>query len=79
MAKHPKFLVAQNPMVNPNDVYIFHSQRPRFLVKVENNSFEIVDDIDNAIEHYKGDATKLEGLIKRMADWYKSYEIHKNG
>jgi hypothetical protein len=75
MAKYPKFLVANNPMVNPDDVYIFHSQRPRLLVKVENEAFMIVDDIDNATE---GDANKLEGLISRMNDWYKSYKIHKN-
>jgi hypothetical protein len=79
MKKHPKFLIAQNPMVSQEDVYIFHSQKPRFLAKVENNAIEIIDDIDNMIEFYKGNTSKIEGLMNRMADWYKSFQIYRHG
>jgi hypothetical protein len=77
--KHPKFLIAQNPMVNPDDVYIFHSQKPRFLAKVEVDSFIIEDDIDNIFEYCNGDEKKVNGLINRMSDWYKAYKIHEQG
>ena len=66
-------------MAEPDGLYILHTQKPRFLAKVELNSFEIVDDIDSMSEYYKGDITKVEGLLKRLSDWYKSYKIHKNG
>jgi len=79
MKKQPKFLIAQNPMVNPDDVYVFHSQKPRFLAKVENSTFEIVDDIDCIVDYYNGDLSKVEGLTKRMAEWYKSFKIYKYG
>lgn len=66
-------------MAEPDGVYIFHTQKPRFLAKVDKNSFEIVDDIDNMINYYKGNTDKVQGLINRMIDWYKSYKIHENG
>lgn len=71
-------MVAQNPRADPGSVYIFHSRPPRFLAKVEGNSFEIVDDIDNIVDYYEN-TERIEGLIKRMSDWYKSYNIHENG
>jgi hypothetical protein len=77
MAKYPKFFIAKNPMADPDGIYIFHSRKPRLLAKVENSAFEIMDDIDNASEYYHGDTDKLNRLIKRMADWYKSYRIQK--
>jgi hypothetical protein len=79
MGKYPKFLIAKNPMADPEGVYIYHSRKPRFLAKVEGNLFEIIDDIDNMIEYYFGNVDKINGLISRMNDWYKSYKIHKNG
>jgi hypothetical protein len=77
MAKYPKFFIAKNPMSDPEGIYIFHSRKPRLLAKVENSVFEIMDDIDNASEYYHGDTVKLNSLIKRMADWYKSYRLQK--
>jgi hypothetical protein len=80
MKKHPKFMIALNPMVNPDDVYIFHSQRPRLLVKVEGDSYIVVDDIDDITSYYNGDVSKVEGLMRRMAEWHVAYKIHqRNG
>jgi hypothetical protein len=79
MSKQPKFLIAKNPMATPDNIYIFHTQKPRFLAQIENSSFEIIDDIDNMIDYYKGDITKVQGLTKRMTEWYKAYKIHENG
>ncbi|MDR0412997.1 MAG: hypothetical protein LBH61_04255, partial [Dysgonamonadaceae bacterium] len=69
MAKYPKFFIAVNPMADPEGIYIFHSRKPRLLAKVRKSEFEIMDDIDNASEFYRGDPAKLNSLIGRMADW----------
>lgn len=79
MGKYPKFFIAENPMADPEGVYIYHSQKPRFLAKVESNVIEIIDDIDNMTEYYSGNMDKVDGLINRVNDWYKSYKINKNG
>ena len=65
MGKYPKFFVAKNPMAEPEGVYIFHSQKPRFLAKVEGGAVEVVDDIDAMPDFYCGNAEKVAGLIKR--------------
>jgi len=66
-------------MAEPDGLYILHTQKPRFLTKVESNTFEVIDDIDSMLEYYKGDSSKVEGLFKRLSDWYKSYKIYNNG
>ena len=77
MAKYSKFMEAKNRMAEPNSVYVLHTQKPRFLAKVDKNSFEVVDDIDSMLEYYKGDISKVEGLLKRLADWHKAYKIYE--
>ncbi|MDR3133718.1 MAG: hypothetical protein LBU42_06810 [Prevotellaceae bacterium] len=77
MGKYPKFFIAKNPMADPDGVYIYHSQKPRFLAKVENNAFEVVDDVDAMIEYYKGNTNKVQGLFRAMEKWYVAYKIHK--
>jgi hypothetical protein len=77
MGKYPKFFIAKNPMADPDSVYIYHSQKPRFLAKVENNSFDVVDDVDAMIDYYKGDADKVQGLFRAMEKWHIAYKIHK--
>ena len=77
MGKYPKFMIAKNPMAEPDGVYIFHSQKPRFLAKVEGGAIEVVDDIDTMTDYYKGDVHKVDGLFKAMFKWYKSYYIHE--
>jgi hypothetical protein len=77
MAKSPKFLVAENKMADINGVYILHTRKPRFLAKVkENDTFEMVDIIDDFSEY---DASKITGLLNRLDDWYKAYKIYRNG
>jgi hypothetical protein len=77
MSKQPKFMVAKNPMADPDGVYIYHTRQPRFLAKVENNVFEVVDDIDEMTTYYNGNADKVQGLFKAMGKWYIAYKIHK--
>ena len=77
MAKYPKFLIAQNPMADPDSVYILHTQKPRFLAKEERASIEIIDEIDDMLDYYDGNPEKVSGLLKRVNEWYKSYKIHQ--
>ncbi|MDR0574717.1 MAG: hypothetical protein LBG96_11920 [Tannerella sp.] len=77
MKKQPEFLIAKNPMSDPDGVYIFHSRKPRFLAKVENNIFEVVDDIDEMTAYYKGNVDKVQGLFRTMEKWYVACRIYK--
>lgn len=77
MSKQPKFMIAKNPMADPDGVYIYHSREPRFLAKVENNAFEVVDDIDEMTAYYKGNVDKVQGLFLAMGKWYVAYRIYK--
>ncbi|MDR1594630.1 MAG: hypothetical protein LBS43_09155 [Prevotellaceae bacterium] len=79
MAKVPKFLIAANEMADLDGVYILHTRKPRFLAKVQEDGFELVDIIDSFTEYYNGDESKINGLLNRLADWYKAYKIHKYG
>lgn len=77
MANYPRFMIADNPMADPEGEYVYHSQQPRFLAKrVYDNpttDFIIVDDIDNMAVFFKGDASKIAKLMSRLRDWYYSY------
>ncbi|MDR2064844.1 MAG: hypothetical protein LBP85_03945 [Prevotellaceae bacterium] len=78
MADYPAFLIAENKMVDLDGVYILHTRKPRFLAKVrENGRFEIVDMIDSFNEHYKGNADRIEKLMKRLAEWHRAYKIYE--
>jgi hypothetical protein len=77
MGKYPKFMIAKNPMADPDGVYIYHTRKPRFLVKVENNIFDVVDDIDEMTGYYNGNVDKVQGLFRAMEKWYVAYKIHK--
>jgi hypothetical protein len=70
-------MIAKNPMADPDGVYIYHTRKPRFLVKVENKTFEIVDDIDKMNAYYDYDVNKVQGLFRAMEKWYVAYKIHK--
>lgn len=68
MNKLPKFLVAQNEQVS-NEVYVIHTQTPRFIAKVEGNDINIVLEIDSIILN----SVELAGIMRRMGDWWYSY------
>jgi hypothetical protein len=78
MAKYPRFMICENPMAEPDEEYILHTQEPRFLAKrvYENptTDFEIVMEIDNMAAYMNNDVSKLAKLMSRMGDWYISYQ-----
>ena len=77
MADFPKFMIADNIMADPDNEYIYHSQKPRFLAKYTPDDplshFAIVDDIDDMANFFNYDAGKLAGLMRRLGDWFVAY------
>lgn len=77
MAKYPRFMIAENPMAEYGAEYVLHTQEPRFLAKrVYDNplsDFEIVMEIDNIGEYFKGDVSKEAKLMSRLGDWWVTY------
>jgi hypothetical protein len=77
MTKSPKFLIIENKMADFNGVYILHTRKPRFLTKVKgDDTFEFIDIIDDFSE-YKSE--KINGILKRLTEWYAAYKIYKDG
>lgn len=79
MADKPRFMLAQNVLAEPGVEYILHTQKPRILAKINGDNINLVDQYDDVYSAYNGDATKVAGLLRRMADWYVSYKKGKNG
>jgi hypothetical protein len=70
-------MIAENKMADLDGVYILHTRKPRFLAKVkDNDTFEMVDIIDDFSEY---DMVRINGLLNRLADWYKAYKLYRNG
>lgn len=69
-------MLAQNTVAEPDTEYILHTQKPRFLAKRTPgglSDFEIVEEYDNVLEFY-GNALKVAGVLRRLADWYIAYK-----
>ncbi|RAJ10559.1 hypothetical protein LX64_00163 [Chitinophaga skermanii] len=78
MAQLPKFMIADDPVTDPDNEYIFHTQEPRFFAKrVEEDDetayIDIVQEIDDVEAYYKNDPAKKEQLIEELEDWYYAY------
>ena len=73
----PRFMLAENPMADPDGFYIIHTQTPRFIAKkVEDDpttDFKIVMEIDSFMEAFQGKPERMAGLMRRMGDWYVAY------
>ncbi|QHS62015.1 hypothetical protein [Chitinophaga agri] len=78
MAKLPKFMIADDPVTDPDNEYIFHTEQPRFFAKrvdedEENGHIDIVVELDNVDEYFKNDPAKKEELLEELEEWYYSY------
>lgn len=78
MATLPKFMIADDPINDPDNEYIFHTQEPRFFAKrVEEDEetayIDIVSEIDNVEEFFKNNPGGKEELIGELEDWYYQY------
>ena len=75
--KLPKFLLAQNPMARPGEIYVYHARKPRFLALRTGSAFKVVDDIDDMMEFLNNRTDKVDGLLKRLNDWFIAYSAHQ--
>jgi hypothetical protein len=74
----PKFMIADDPVTDPDNEYIFHTEKPRFFAKrVEEDEemayIDIVEEIDNVEEYFHGEPEKKQELLDELEDWYYSY------
>lgn len=71
----PKFLLADNSK-HPEDIFVLHTEYPRFLINLKDDTVEWFEDIDG--EDEQDLANELEQLIEKAGAFYddemKGYE-----
>ncbi len=65
----PKFLLADNSQY-PEDVFVLHTEYPRFIINLKDDSVEWFEDISD--ENEQELANELEILIKQAGEFYDS-------
>jgi len=63
----PKFLLADNSK-HPEDIFVLHTDYPRFLINLKDDSIEWFEDLSNEDEQEL--ANSLEGLIESASLFY---------
>lgn len=71
----PKFLLADNSEF-PEDIFILHTEYPRFLINLKDDEVEWFEDVEG--ENEQELANELEKLIEEAGNFYdtemKKYE-----
>lgn len=67
--KLPKFMLLENPMVS-DELFIYHSRKPRFIAKVDEPDIRVVEWIDLPEDL---NPNRIAGLMSRISDWYRAY------
>ena len=71
----PKFLLADNSSY-PEDIFVLHTEYPRFLMNLKNDEIEWFEDLSG--ENEEDIATELATLMDKAGDFYneeiKGYE-----
>ncbi|WP_417785854.1 hypothetical protein [Tenacibaculum sp.] len=65
----PKFLLADNSN-HPEDIFVLHTEYPRFLINLKDDEIEWFEDLSN--ENEQDLANELEGLIEAAGLFYDS-------
>lgn len=63
----PKFLLGDNTDF-PDDIFIVHTDYPRFIINLKNDEVEIIDDIDD--EEEADLQEEMERLIAEATAFY---------
>ncbi|REH52526.1 hypothetical protein C7448_103261 [Tenacibaculum gallaicum] len=63
----PKFLLADNSE-HPEDIFVLHTEYPRFLINLKDDEIEWFEDLSN--ENEQDLANELEGLIEAAGLFY---------
>lgn len=67
--KLPKFLLADNSNY-PEDIFVLHTEYPRFLINLKDDEVEWFEDIADGDEQELANA--LESLIEQAGKFYDS-------
>lgn len=65
----PKYLLADNSK-HPEDIFVLHTDYPRFLINLKDDSIEWFEDLSD--ENEQELANSLEGLIESASLFYDS-------
>ena len=71
----PKFLLGDNTDF-PDAVFVVHTEFPRFIINLENDEVEWLEDFDQ--HDQKELETEAEGLIQEATDFYDREVEHYN-
>ena len=63
----PKFILGDNTDF-PNAIYIIHTDFPRFIINLENDEVEWLEEFDD--EDQKELENEMENLIQAASDFY---------
>lgn len=63
----PKYLLADNSAF-PEDIFVLHTEYPRFLINLKDDSIEWFEDLSN--ENEQDLANELETLIEQASTFY---------
>lgn len=63
----PKYLLADNSK-HPEDIFVLHTDYPRFLINLKDDSIEWFEDLSD--ENEQELANSLEGLIESASLFY---------
>ncbi|AUC14703.1 hypothetical protein BTO06_05900 [Tenacibaculum sp. SZ-18] len=63
----PKFLLADNSN-HPEDIFVLHTEYPRFLINLKDDSVEWFEDLEG--ENEQELANELESLIEQAGKFY---------
>lgn len=74
----PKFMICDDPVTDPDNEYIFHTQEPRFVAKRiddddDNAHIDIVEEIDDVAGFFENDTVQLQALLDELGEWYNEY------
>ncbi|WP_299104157.1 hypothetical protein [uncultured Tenacibaculum sp.] len=63
----PKFLLADNSN-HPEDIFVLHTEYPRFLINLKDDEIEWFEDLSN--ENEQDLANEMEALIEAAGKFY---------
>lgn len=63
----PKFLLADNSKY-PDDIFVFHTEFPRFIINLKDDEIEMFDDL--SAENEEDITNEIQSLIEQAAVFY---------
>ena len=63
----PRFLLGDNTQ-NPEDIFVIHTEFPRFIINLKDDEIELWDDLDGADEEEL--STQVAQFIEEASEFY---------